>query len=200
MQENQNKLMDRIIYEQHNYVKYLLNEVEKGFSLQGPNISTDRSYAGISLANWFKTKIYHNWYTKNANRIEIPNEVKDTHCCEEFSVTCYVEFEKKDMYLTKYSHCVKIIRIRSFSGLYFPAFELNTERYSVSVRIKYEWGKIRARKTPNTDTFHAVSVKTKSAGRKNIFMLSMYVHACSFSWMFKVNKETLEQSVKYVQS
>ena len=26
-------------------------------------------------------------------------------------------------------HCVKSARIHSFSGLYFPAFELNTERY-----------------------------------------------------------------------
>ena len=33
-----------------------------------------------------------------------------------------------------------------FSGPYFPAFGLNTERYS-------ECGKIRTRKTLNTDTF-----------------------------------------------
>ena len=29
--------------------------------------------------------------------------------------------------------CVKIVRIRSYSGLYFPAFELNMVRYGVSV-------------------------------------------------------------------
>ena len=34
-------------------------------------------------------------------------------------------------------HCVKSVRIRSFSDLYFP-------------------GKIRTRKTPNMDTFNAV--------------------------------------------
>ena len=28
-------------------------------------------------------------------------------------------------------HCLKILRIRSFSGLYFLAFKLNTERYGV---------------------------------------------------------------------
>ena len=28
-------------------------------------------------------------------------------------------------------HCVKIVQIRSFSGLYFPVFGLNTEVYSV---------------------------------------------------------------------
>ena len=48
------------------------------------------------------------------------------------------------------------VRIRSYSGPYFPAFELNTERYSVSLRIQSEWGKIRTRTTPNTDTFYAV--------------------------------------------
>ena len=30
------------------------------------------------------------------------------------------------------AHCVKSVRIRSFSGPHFPAFGLNTERYSVS--------------------------------------------------------------------
>ena len=45
-------------------------------------------------------------------------------------------------------HCLKGVRIRSFSGPYFPAFGLNTERYRV-------W-KIQTRKTPNTDTSQAV--------------------------------------------
>ena len=32
-------------------------------------------------------------------------------------------------------HCVKCVHIRSYSGLYFPAFALNTEiRYSVRMR------------------------------------------------------------------
>ena len=53
-------------------------------------------------------------------------------------------------------HFVKSVRIRSFSGPYFPAFGLNTEIYSVSLRIQFECGKIRTRKTPNTDTFYAV--------------------------------------------
>ena len=50
------------------------------------------------------------------------------------------------------------VRIRSFSGSYFPAFELNTERYSLSLRIQLKYEKIRTKKTPNTDTFHAVSM------------------------------------------
>ena len=55
-------------------------------------------------------------------------------------------------------HYVKILRIRSFSGSYFPAFGLSTERYGAAVRIQSERRKIRARKTPNTNTFHAVDI------------------------------------------
>ena len=46
-------------------------------------------------------------------------------------------------------HGVKSARVRSFSGPYFSAFGLNTERYGVSLRIHSECGKIRTRKTPN---------------------------------------------------
>ena len=50
-------------------------------------------------------------------------------------------------------HCVKSTRIRSFSGLHFPSFGLNTESISpYSVRI---WENTD-QKTPNMDTFHAV--------------------------------------------
>ena len=44
----------------------------------------------------------------------------------------------------KEEHCVKTVRIRSYSGPHFSAFGLNTERYS--------------RMTPNTDTFYAVII------------------------------------------
>ena len=54
-------------------------------------------------------------------------------------------------------HCVKSVRIRSYSGPYFPSFGLNTERYGVSFRIQSEWGKMQTRITPNTDAFHAES-------------------------------------------
>ena len=53
---------------------------------------------------------------------------------------------------------MKSARIWRFYGPYFPAFGLNTERYGVSLRIQFECGKIRTRKTPNTDTFIAVQV------------------------------------------
>ena len=50
----------------------------------------------------------------------------------------------------------KSVRIRSYSGPYFPACRLNAETYSVSLRLQSECGKIRTRITPNTNTFHAV--------------------------------------------
>ena len=38
----------------------------------------------------------------------------------------------------------------------FSGFRLNREVYSVNLHINSECGKIRTRKTPNTDTFYAV--------------------------------------------
>ena len=48
---------------------------------------------------------------------------------------------------------------KSFSGRYFPVFALNTEIYSVNLRIKSEYrniGKYGPEKTPYLDSFHAV--------------------------------------------
>ena len=50
-------------------------------------------------------------------------------------------------------HCVKSVHFRSYSGPYFPAFGLNTERYGVSLRIQSVCGKIQTRKTPNRTLF-----------------------------------------------
>ena len=43
-----------------------------------------------------------------------------------------------------------------FSGPYFPVFGLNTETYSANLHIHSEYRKIRTRKIPYLDTFHAV--------------------------------------------
>ena len=56
---------------------------------------------------------------------------------------------------------MKSVPIPSFFGHYFPALGLNTDRYEVSLRIQSKCEKIQARKTPNTDTFNAVSVLGK---------------------------------------
>ena len=55
-------------------------------------------------------------------------------------------------------HCIKSVRIRSYSGPHFPAFGLNTERYGVSLRIQSKGGKMRTRITPNTNIFHKVLI------------------------------------------
>ena len=55
-----------------------------------------------------------------------------------------------------HDHCVKSVRFWSYSGPYFPAYGPNTKRYSVSLRIQSECGKIRTRITLNTDKFYAV--------------------------------------------
>ena len=49
-------------------------------------------------------------------------------------------------------HCVESVPIRNYSGPHFPAVGLNTERYGVSVRIQFEYGKMRTWITPNTNT------------------------------------------------
>ena len=58
-------------------------------------------------------------------------------------------------YLNK-CHCLKSARIWSYCDRYFSALALNTKRYSVSLRIQIERGKIRGRITPNTDNFYAM--------------------------------------------
>ena len=47
-------------------------------------------------------------------------------------------------------------RFSSFFGPHFPAFGLNTEIYRVNFCIQSKYRKIRARKSPNTDTFQVV--------------------------------------------
>ena len=42
---------------------------------------------------------------------------------------------QKQVYYYSHLHCLKIICIRRFSGPYFPAFELNTERFFVFIRM-----------------------------------------------------------------
>ena len=47
--------------------------------------------------------------------------------------------------------CVKGVRIRNFSGSYFSTFGLYTERHFV--RVEFECGEVRSRKSPNTALF-----------------------------------------------
>ena len=91
-------------------------------------------------------------------------------------------------------HCVKSIRIRSYSGSYFPAFGLNMERYGVSFRIQSERGKIGTGMTPNTDTLRSVFLTashlhhyqfclTRLASSVNL----LCCHICTFYWPLRKN-------------
>ena len=53
----------------------------------------------------------------------------------------YLSFKR--ITTTQRCHCVKSVRIRSYSGPHFSTFGLNTERYSISLCIQSECGKYR---------------------------------------------------------
>ena len=55
-------------------------------------------------------------------------------------------------------HCVKRVRIRSYSGPHFAWLGLNTKRPDVSLRIRSEYVKMRTRIIPIKNTFYTVVV------------------------------------------
>ena len=52
----------------------------------------------------------------------------------------------------------KVSKYGIFSGPHFLAFGLNTERYSVSLRIQFKCGKYRPEKTPYFNTLYVVAI------------------------------------------
>ena len=66
--------------------------------------------------------------------------------------------------LSKDGHCIKRVRIRSYSGPHFSRIRTEygeTLRISpYSVRMRENAGKMGTRITPNTDTFYAVCYMT----------------------------------------
>ena len=76
-----------------------MNEVEKVTSLKGHNISTVRLYTNVPLAKWLLDHEKTTVGRLNTVRIGIPDELKDTKCRENFSVTCYIQSkETKSIY------------------------------------------------------------------------------------------------------
>ena len=69
----------------------------------------------------------------------------------------------------------------SYSGPYFPAFGLNTERYTISLRIQSECGKILTRITPNTDTFYALFLYDLELLPRVFFLEFSNDFQCSYS-------------------
>ena len=82
-------------------------------------------------------------------------------------------------------HWVKSVRIQSFSGPYFLAYGLNTERYKVSLRIQSECGKIQIRKTLNMDNFYTVWYTS--------FLSQVTSTLHSFFWYFINNLDQTQQ-------
>ena len=70
------------------------------------------------------------------------------------------EFKSKEMQWSKSvcaMYCMKSVYIRSFSGPYFPAFELNRDTQSVKPRIKSEW-----KNTDQENSIHKDSLKYRN--------------------------------------
>ena len=112
------------------------------------------------------------------------------------SVTIYISNKENDIHMKRHYvlqkevsfqdaiHCVKSVRIRSFSGLCFPAFGLKTERYELSLCIQSKCGKMWTRKTPNTDTLYAVILIVFLCLKYDGSLRVQYVSSVSFFKLF----------------
>ena len=81
---------------------------------------------------------------------------------------------------------VKSVRIRSHSGPQFPAFGLNTEKYSVSLHILSKCGKKRTGIILNADAFLAVYNVSLVIARmlESLAGCLMKLCASNFYWIF----------------
>ena len=118
--------------------------------------------------------------------------------CSSFAENLYQKVGK-----VKNDHCVKSVRIRSYSGPHFPAFVLNTERNGVSLRIQSECGKMGTRITPNTDTFHAVDpIPNSNYTKDNLSYTCSFSLSVSDSPKLSINhaiKQVSQKSIAIVQ-
>ena len=115
----------------------------------------------LSISKWWNEKLFR---PESPSRTFFQNfwQVQSCFFCRTWlfiailkeKITC--DFRKISTPCALDSTAWKVSKHGVFSGPYFRAFRLNMERYSVSLCIQSEWGKIRTRKTPYLDTFHAV--------------------------------------------
>ena len=92
---------------------------------------------------------------------------------------------------------MKSVLIRIFCSPYFPAFGLNTERYSVSLRIRSECGKMRTRKTPNTGTLRT-DAGIYWPGKMPYFCVFDTVHFTSIPLNFRIFSVILGEKMEEV--
>ena len=94
--------------------------------------------------------------------------IRNCRCPSNFLPSRLWKFQ--GIYTQGIQHCVKSVRVWSYSGPFFPTFGLNTERYSASLRIQSECRKkIRTWITANTDTFYAVQFIVTLDSRNEVF-------------------------------
>ena len=87
------------------YVQYLVNDTISRLPLKGRNISIDRLYSSVSLANWLLSHGITVVGTLQSNRIGIPNKLKSPVGREILSNT--IHYEEKDKQLALCSYTVK---------------------------------------------------------------------------------------------
>ena len=91
-----------------------------------------------------------------------------------------------------YKHCMKSVSIWINTALHFPAFRLNMKRYSASLRIQSEWGKMQTRKTLNTDTFYTVKEFFKNIKMSKMLLRIAFVKLIIFCFFSNVTQYDTE--------
>ncbi|XP_041481524.1 uncharacterized protein LOC121428771 [Lytechinus variegatus] len=89
-------------------VQYLVNKMKEYNHVQGRNITMDRFYTSLSLADWLFTEVNATIIgTMMINRKGIPAEVKPTAGRDEFSYEVYWNVENQQMSLHSYMYVVR---------------------------------------------------------------------------------------------
>ena len=104
----------------------------------------------------------------------------------------------------------KVSKYEVFPGPYFPVFGLNTEVYSVNLRIQYENRKYGPEKTPYLDTFHIVPhllsklTNPKTSSESYWFILNVKQRKKALLHFFvrinlsQISKKRLNHSTKFL--
>ena len=85
------------------YIKNLVIRAKEQVRLDGRNISMDRLYTSVEIANWLLEKNITNVGTVQKDRVGFHEEVFDTKNRELSSKICHFEKDKKDLCLSSYT-------------------------------------------------------------------------------------------------
>ena len=119
------------------------------------------------------------WFLTNHSNKEYFIGISQRHTCK---IQCYFLYfadltETVENNKLKATTAWKVSKYGVFSGPYFPAFGLNTERYFVSLRIQSEWGKIRTIKNSafgqfsRSELFHQ---STKAQNHRSCYLYFIF--------------------------